>query len=44
LEAVHVAAFFNAIDRIADTLGISAQDVEDDIRRMREALGSGNAD
>ena len=38
LEAVHVAAAFNAVDRIADTLGLSAQDMEDDMKRIAEAL------
>jgi alkylhydroperoxidase family enzyme len=38
VEAVHVAAMFNAVDRVADTLGIGAQDFEQDMKRMAEEL------
>jgi alkylhydroperoxidase family enzyme len=38
VEAVHVAAMFNAVDRLADTLGLAAHDFEQDMRRMAEAL------
>jgi alkylhydroperoxidase family enzyme len=41
VEAVHVVASFNALDRIADTLGISGQDAKDDLRREGEAHGLG---
>jgi len=29
---------FNAVDRIADTLGLSAQDIADDMRRIADAM------
>jgi alkylhydroperoxidase family enzyme len=41
VEAVHVAAAFNFVDRLADTFGLTAADIEEDIARMREALGGG---
>jgi alkylhydroperoxidase family enzyme len=39
VEAVHVAASFNLVDRLADTFGLTAADMESDMARIREALG-----
>ena len=38
LEAVHVAAAFNLVDRLADTFGLTAADMEADMARIRDAL------
>jgi alkylhydroperoxidase family enzyme len=37
LEAVHVAASFNLIDRLADTFGLGFEDLVDDAQRMEAA-------
>jgi alkylhydroperoxidase family enzyme len=39
LEAIHVAAEFNMIDRLADTLGLTADDMQADMERIRQAMG-----
>jgi uncharacterized peroxidase-related enzyme len=38
LEAIYVVLAFNLINRLADTLGLSDADLEDDLRRARERL------
>jgi len=39
LEAIHVATAFNMIDRLADTLGLTADDMRADIERIGKAVG-----
>ena len=39
LEAIHVATAFNMIDRLADTLGLTAADMRADMERIGQAMG-----
>lgn len=44
LEAVHVTAAFNMIDRMADTLGLTAEDMQADMERIAKAMGGEGGD
>lgn len=38
LEAVWIVLFFNLVNRLADSLGLAAEDFEADVQRIREAV------